>query len=78
VQRQSALATVIDQICTDLVGSDPRFSLNVDAEPIVVPAHTAAIVALIVNELVTNAVKHGYGDVAGGMISMSLVTRLRI
>jgi len=66
------LAEVIKGVCTDLVGPDPRFLLKLEAEPVVAPAHKAAVVALIVNELVTNAVKHAFRDRSVGTVSVSL------
>ena len=66
------LAEVIKSVCSDLVGPDPRFTLNVEAEPVVAPAHKAAVVALIVNELVTNAVKHAFRDRTAGTVGIRL------
>jgi two-component sensor histidine kinase len=66
------LAEVIKGVCTDLVGPDPRFLLKLEAEPVVAPAIKAAVVALIVNELVTNAVKHAFRDRSVGTVSVSL------
>jgi two-component sensor histidine kinase len=66
------LAEVIRSVCTDLVAPDPRFDLKVEAESVIVPAHKAAVVALIANELVTNATKHAFGDRSAGKIAISL------
>ena len=66
------LAEVIHSVCTDLVGPDPRFALKIAAEPIIAPAHKAAVVALIVNELVTNAVKHAFRGRVAGTVAVSL------
>lgn len=66
------LAEVITVVCTDLVGPDPRFALKIDAEPVIVPAHKAAVVSLIVSELVTNALKHAIPDHEAGAIVVSL------
>jgi two-component sensor histidine kinase len=66
------LAEVIRGVCSDLVGPDPRFELKIDVDLVVVPAQQAAAVALIVNELVTNAVKHAFRDGAAGTIAVSL------
>lgn len=72
--RDSAgdLADVVRTVGGDLIGSDPRFRLKVDAESVVVPAHQAAVVALIVNELVTNAIKHAFGNGSVGTVAISL------
>jgi two-component sensor histidine kinase len=66
------LADVIRIISADTVGHDNRFSLKIEAEPVTVPAHKAAVVALIVNELMTNAVKHGLRGRAAGTVAVSL------
>jgi two-component sensor histidine kinase len=66
------LAEVIRTVCTDLVGADPRFELKIDAETVVVPSHVAAVMALIVNELVTNALKHAFRDRKAGIVVVTL------
>jgi len=66
------LAEIIKTVCSDLVGPDPRFVLKLEAEPVIAPAHKAAVVALIVNELVTNAVKHAFRDRTVGTVLVSL------
>jgi two-component sensor histidine kinase len=66
------LAEMIKTVCSDLVGPDPRFVLKLETEPVDAPADKAAVVALIVNELVTNAVKHAFRDRTGGTVSVSL------
>ncbi len=66
------LAQVIESVGADLVGTGTRFALKLEAESVVVPAHKAAVVALIVNELLTNALKHGFCDRAGGTVTVGL------
>ncbi len=66
------LAEVVRSVCAEIVGQDPRFELKLEVEPVSVPAHKAAVMALIVNELVTNAVKHGLLDRKTGAIRVSL------
>ena len=66
------LAEVVRIICTNLVAADARFELEVEAEPVIVPVHKAAVVALISNELVTNAIKHAFPDRAVGKIGVRL------
>ena len=66
------LDEVIKSVCTSIVGPDPRFELRVDVEPLVVPSHKAAVVALIVNELVTNAIKHGFRERGTGVVAVDL------
>ena len=70
--RMGDLAEVVKIICTNLVAADARFELEVEAEPVIVPVHKAAVVALISNELVTNAIKHAFPDRAVGKIGVRL------
>lgn len=42
-----------------------RDQVTLDVEPVRLPAHQALLIALIVSELLTNAVKHAYGGAAG-------------
>jgi two-component sensor histidine kinase len=66
------VAEVVRSVCTDLVGPDPRFKLKVEADQVIATGHKAAVVALIVNELVTNAIKHAFRDREAGLIAVSL------
>jgi len=66
------LTEVVTSVCTNLVTSDPRFELDVEAAKVSVPVPTANLVALIANELVTNAMKHSISDRASGRIHVSL------
>jgi two-component sensor histidine kinase len=70
--RTGDLAEVVKSVCTSLVGTDPRFEVNVEAEPVIVPVDKATVVALISNELVTNAIKHAFRDREAGKIAVSL------
>ncbi|CDX38850.1 Signal transduction histidine kinase [Mesorhizobium sp. ORS 3359] len=51
-------------LVSDLLAASgrPQISSKLDLEPIIVPADKATPVALIVNELVTNALKHAFKD----------------
>jgi two-component sensor histidine kinase len=67
------LAEVIESVCADLFGTaGTPFRFKLEAENVIVPAHKAAVVALIVNELATNAIKHGFGDRASGTVTIGL------
>jgi len=66
------LAEVVKNVATNLVAADPRFELEVVAEPVIVPVAKAAVVALISNELVTNAIKHAFPDRGAGRIAVRL------
>ncbi len=67
------LGDVIRCLCADLLGAgDTPFRFNVSGDVVVIPAHRAATVALIVNELVTNAIKHGFRDCTSGTVCIAL------
>lgn len=67
-------ASFLQALCHDLTlsfGRGDEIRLALDAEPAVLPTETIVTLALVVNELVTNAVKHACGD-DGGEISVCL------
>jgi two-component sensor histidine kinase len=66
------LAEVVKSVATNLVAADPRFELEVEAEPVIVPVEKATVVALISNELVSNAIKHAFPDREAGRIAVRL------
>lgn len=66
------LAEVVKSIARNLVAADPRLELEVEAESVVVPVKKAAVVALISNELITNAIRHAFRDRAAGRIAVRL------
>ncbi len=45
--------------------------LSVDGEPLVLPAHIATPLGLVLHELATNAARHGAWSVAGGTVHLS-------
>ncbi|MEW6629818.1 MAG: histidine kinase dimerization/phosphoacceptor domain -containing protein [Pseudomonadota bacterium] len=60
-------------LVSDLLATSgrPQITSKLELEPIVVPAEKATPVALIVNELVTNALKHAFKD-NGGSIGIKM------
>jgi two-component sensor histidine kinase len=65
------LAQVIEAICHDLT-DDTAIHCDLDLEPALVPAPKAAVVALVVNELVTNVVKHAFKGRPPGSMRIEL------
>jgi two-component sensor histidine kinase len=66
------LAEVVKTVCENLVAGDPRFSLEVEVEPVIVPVNKATVVAMISTELVTNAMKHASPGRAAAKIAVRL------
>ncbi len=67
------LGDIIRSVCGDLLGNrDGPFQFVVSGDVVILPAHRAATVALIVNELITNAIKHGFGECGSGAVGIEL------
>lgn len=63
------LADFVRDIVHDLIASSGRrIETRLDLQQVNIPAEKAAPIALIVNELVTNALKHGFRDRTDGAI----------
>lgn len=67
------VADFVQDLVTDLVAASGNgFSSKLDLEPVVVPAEKAAPIGLMVNELVTNTLKHAFRDRRDGTIGVTL------
>ncbi|MEE7456057.1 histidine kinase [Methylorubrum populi] len=71
------IAAFVNDLASDLVVATgrPDIRLEADLEPVQVPAEKAAPLALMVNELATNAIKHGLSHAKGGVLTVT--TRLQ-
>ena len=67
VRLQDHLQEICDQISRGIMPDG--IALSTDFEPILVPHEAAVAIGIIVNELVTNACKHAFGD-GGGAIKV--------
>ncbi|HEX8621440.1 MAG TPA: histidine kinase dimerization/phosphoacceptor domain -containing protein [Allosphingosinicella sp.] len=67
VRLQDQLQEICDQIQRGIMPDG--ISLSTQFEPMVVPHEAAVAIGIIVNELVTNACKHAFGD-GGGAINV--------
>ncbi|MGA9583241.1 MAG: histidine kinase dimerization/phosphoacceptor domain -containing protein [Allosphingosinicella sp.] len=65
VRLQDQLQEICDQIRRGILPD--KITLSTGLEPILVPHESAVAIGIIVNELVTNACKHAFGD-GGGSI----------
>src|SRR5207244_1103804 len=67
-----AFDAFLSEICTDLaamIGSDVR--ITCEARPCRLSVDQAVPLALVVNELITNAAKHAYPDGAAGEVQVT-------
>lgn len=53
-------------------GLQERVDLRIDVDPVKLEVDSAVPIGLILNELITNALKHAFPNGAGGMIAVSL------
>jgi PAS domain S-box-containing protein len=70
-------ATYLDELCRDLIASfhkegDTSIALKTDIESELLPTDRAIPIGLIVNELVTNAVKYAFAAGAKGTVKVTL------
>ncbi|HTX73846.1 MAG TPA: histidine kinase dimerization/phosphoacceptor domain -containing protein [Rectinemataceae bacterium] len=76
------LKTLAERVFVSLATS-PRIGLSVSADTLVLPMNSAVPLALIVNELISNSLKHGFPSGSAGSITVCLTAeggrcRLRI
>jgi two-component sensor histidine kinase len=65
--------TYLTDLCASLsrsLATDGRITLQVEAEAADLPLDTAVPLGMVVNELVTNAVKHAYPPPQSGLVSV--------
>jgi two-component sensor histidine kinase len=77
LQRSEAIASIealeyLRALCEDLGATMTTEGgrIEVDGDPATLPVETVVVLGLVVNELVTNAVRHAYGDRAGGRVEV--------
>ena len=70
------IGTFAQSLTTDVVGSSGRddIQLIIDARPMLVDAADASALGLILNEILTNALKHAFADGRAGQLSLSVET----
>lgn len=71
------IGSFAENLTRDVVGASGRTNIHVsiDAQPLSVDAANASALGLILNEILTNSIKHAYGDGRPGRLSL-LVTNI--
>ncbi|MDF1541512.1 MAG: histidine kinase N-terminal domain-containing protein [Anaerosomatales bacterium] len=67
-----AARTVVDQVRRGLAGESKAVSVSVNGSTGLVPSYVATSLALIVAELVHNAIEHGFADRDGGEVEVAM------
>lgn len=72
-----ALGTYVRRVCSamEMLSERARIGVNVDVEPFEASVDQAARIGLFLCEVLTNALRHAYGDTDRGNILVSLVHR---
>jgi PAS domain S-box-containing protein len=62
-----------ENLVSDVVGASGRsdIKINIEVEPIAVPSGRAAALGLVLNEVLTNAIKHAFSDGRAGELTVS-------
>ena len=66
---------VVDQASVTFVQPPLRVTFNIEPSPIVVSSRQATVLALLINELVANAVEHGFKDRTQGQVWIRATVR---
>ncbi|GCF08539.1 sensor histidine kinase [Dictyobacter arantiisoli] len=53
---------------TNLCPPDKRITFQVDPSPVVIPSRAVTVLALVINEMISNSIKHGMKDKTDGAI----------
>ena len=71
------LAAFARNLIDDVIGAAGRsdIALRIEIEPVSIPAHQASAMGIVLNELLTNAVRHGFPIGRPGTLGFSLTER---
>ncbi len=75
VDLAAAVSTVVDMVRRGLTGQNSDIRIAVRGDTGLVPAQVATSLALVVAELVHNAIEHGVGPLGRGTVDVSLYRR---
>ncbi len=63
---------ILNQVRSGILGSDTQIRLHLKGPNVYLPPQQATVSALLINELLQNALEHGYAGAATGTITLSL------
>ncbi len=63
---------ILQETARGIIAPDKKIELILEGPTVHLPAHQATPCALVINELLLNALEHGYPDQAGGRVSITL------
>lgn len=63
---------ILQETAKGLIAPGKKIELALEGPTVYLPAHQATPCALVINELLLNALEHGYADQPGGKVSLTL------
>ena len=63
---------IVSQVRDGILDPSLNIRIRVSGDPVFLHAHQTTMVALVINELILNALEHGFGDATTGQILISL------
>ncbi len=63
---------ILQETARGIIAPDKKIELALEGPTVYLPAHQATPCALVINELLLNALEHGYADQPGGKVSVTL------
>ncbi|MCB0078689.1 MAG: histidine kinase N-terminal domain-containing protein [Anaerolineales bacterium] len=71
INLRSVAQRIVQQVRDSVIDQQQQIDLAVDGDTIFLPAHQTTMVALVINELLLNALEHGFGEGRSGSIRIS-------
>lgn len=75
INIKDIINSIIQQLQHGIISADQQIVFQVDGPPIWLPARQATECALVINELLQNALEHGIGTNKSGIISINFIDR---
>lgn len=72
VDLKALSGRILKETAKGIVAPGKKIELVLEGATVYLPAHQATPCALVINELLLNALEHGYADQAGGRVSLTI------